>query len=292
MNTKQGEPMSKIAIVTDSNSTISPSLAKELGVFVAPIQVNLEGKEYRDMIDIQPADVVDALKTHKSIKTSQPNIGFVEELFTQLKSEGYDHIIAISLSSVLSGTYQTFCLGAANAEVENMITIIDTMTTCGPCKQAVLVAKKMVDEGKSVEEIVNIVTIMVKDSKTYILPDNLEQLIHGGRVKGATALLGTLLKIKLLLSLDYAVPSIEKMDTSRTDVKLFQAVVDDMKARGNSPKTHKVFVPSCESFDRVEAFKNYLNEKAPGYEIEQIVLPAGIAGHTGFAFGVQPVLKG
>jgi DegV family protein with EDD domain len=292
MNTKQGEPMSKIAIVTDSNSTISPALAKELGVFVAPIQINVEGKEYRDMIDIQPEDVVIALRNQKEIKTSQPNIGYVEELFTQLKSDGYDHIIVISLSSVLSGTYQTFCLGAANAEVENMTTIIDTLTICGPCKQAVIVAKNMADEGKSVEEIVNIVNIISKDSRTYILPNNLEQLIHGGRVKGATALLGTLLKIKLLLSLDHEIPSIEKMDTSRTDVKLFQAVVEDMKARGNTPKTHKVFVPSCESVDRVDAFRNYLNEKAPGYEIEQIVLPAGIAGHTGFAFGVQPVLKG
>jgi DegV family protein with EDD domain len=292
MNTKQGEPMSKIAIVTDSNSTISPALAKELGVFVAPIQINVEGKEYRDMIDIQPEDVVIALRNQKEIKTSQPNIGYVEELFTQLKSDGYDHIIVISLSSVLSGTYQTFCLGAANAEVENMTTIIDTLTICGPCKQAVIVAKNMADEGKSVEEIVNIVNIISKDSRTYILPNNLEQLIHGGRVKGSTALLGTLLKIKLLLSLDHEIPSIEKMDTSRTDVKLFQAVVEDMKARGNTPKTHKVFVPSCESVDRVDAFRNYLNEKAPGYEIEQIVLPAGIAGHTGFAFGVQPVLKG
>ena len=284
--------MSKIAIVTDSNSTISPLLAKELGVFVAPIQVNLEGKEYRDMIDLQPEDVVEALQTHKNIMTSQPNIGFVENLFHQLKADGYDHIIAIALSSVLSGTYQTFCLGAANAQVENMISIIDTLTTCGPCKQATIVAKKMADEGKSVQEIVNIVNIMAKDSKTYILPDNLEQLIHGGRVKGATALLGTLLKIKLLLTLDYEVPTIEKMETSRTDIKLFQAVVEDMKKRGNTPKTHKVFLPSCESVGRVEAFKNYLNEKAPGYEIEHIVLPAGIAGHTGFAFGVQPVLKG
>lgn len=284
--------MSKIAIVTDSNSTITPALAKELGVFVAPIQVNIDGTEYRDMIDVFPQDVVDALKTHKVIKTSQPNIGFVEDLFLKLKAEKYDHIIAISLSSVLSGTYQTFRLGSINAEVENMCTIIDTLTTCGPCKQAVLVAKRMVDEGKSVEEIVNIVNAISKDSKTYILPDSLEQLIHGGRVKGATALLGTLLKIKLVLTLDYLVPTIEKMETGRTDIKLFQAVVEDMKARGNTPKTHKIYVPSCESFDRVEAFKNYLNEKEPGYEFEHIVLPAGIAGHTGFAFGVQPALKG
>lgn len=284
--------MSKIAIVTDSTSTITPSLAKELGVFVAPIQVNIDGKEYQDMIDFFPQDVVEALKTHKEIKTSQPNIGFIESLFNQLKVEKYDHIIVISVSSVLSGTYQTFRLGCVNAEAENMSTIIDTFTICGSCKQAVIVAKRMADEGKSVEEIVNVINVIAKDSKTYILPDNLKQLIHGGRVKGATALLGTLLKIKLLLAIDNTVPTIEKMETSRTEIKLFQAVVEDMQVRGNTPKTHKIYMPSCESVDRVEAFKKYLNEKVPGYEFEHIVLPAGIAGHTGFAFGVQPVLKG
>ncbi len=284
--------MSKIAIVTDSTSTITPSLAKEMGVFVAPIQVSIDDKVYEDMIDCFPDDVVEALKSHKEIKTSQPNIGYVENLFHQLKAEKYDHIIVISVSSVLSGTYQTFRLCAVNAEVEALSTIIDTFTICGACKQAVIVAKRMADEGKSVEEIVNIINVIAKDSKTYILPDNLEQLIHGGRVKGATALLGTLLKIKLLLAIDYTVPSIEKMETSRTDIKLFQAIVKDMKARGNTPKTHKIYLPSCESVDRVEAFKNYLNEKAPGYEFEHIILPAGIAGHTGFAFGIQPTLKG
>ncbi|KAF0226094.1 MAG: degV.3 [Erysipelotrichaceae bacterium] len=283
--------MSKIAIVTDSGTSITPKQAEELGIFVAPLQVIIDGTEFQDLITLQPKDIVEALRAKRDIKTSQPNVGFVEDLFHRLKAEGYDHVIVVSLSSVLSGTYQTFRLGAINAEVESMTSIIDTFSICGPCKHAVIVAKRMADEGKSVEEIVHIVNIIAKDSRTYILPDNLEQLIHGGRVKGATALLGTLLKIKLLLKIDHEVPAIEKLDTARTDVKLFQAIVEDMKARGNSPKTHKIYLPNCESADRAEAFKAYLNEKDPGYEFEFIVLPAGVAAHTGFAFGVQPVLK-
>lgn len=282
--------MSKIAIVADSSTNITPEQAKALGVYIAPLQVIIDGTEYQDLINLQPKDIIEALKAKKDIKTSQPNVGIIENLFNTLK-EKYDHIIVISLSSVLSGTWQTFNLAAANAEVEDIVTIIDTSTICGPNRHAVEVAKKLADEGKSVEEIVNIVSIIAKDSRTYILPDNLEQLIRGGRVKGATALLGTLLKIKLLLKIDHEVPSIEKLDTARTDVKLFQAIYEDMKARGNSPKTHKVYVPACESADRVQAFINYLNEKEPGYDVEHIVLPAGVAAHTGFAFGVQPTLK-
>ena len=283
--------MNKIAIVTDSGTNITPEQAKALGVYVAPLQVTIDEQEYQDLINIFPIDIIEALKTQKDIKTSQPNVGIIENLFHQLKAQGYEHIIVISLSAALSGTYQTFNLGAVNADVQNMTTIIDTSSVCGPCRHAVMIAKKMADEGKSVEEIVNIVKIIAKDSRTYILPDNLEQLIHGGRVKGATALLGTLLKIKLLLKIDREVPTVEKFVTARTDVKLFQAVVEDMKARGNSPKTHMIYLPVCESADRIQAFKNYLNEKDPGYLFEQLVLPAAIAAHTGFAFGIQPVLK-
>lgn len=282
--------MPKIAIVTDSGTNITPQQAKDLGVYVVPLQIIIDSIEYQDLINLQPQDIVQALKDKKDIKTSQPNVGIIEQLFNTLKTQ-YDHILVISLSSVLSGTWQTFNLAAANAEVQDKVTIIDTLTVCGPNRHAVEVAKRLADEGKSIEEIVNIVNIIAKDSRTYILPDNLDQLIRGGRVKGATALLGTLLKIKLLLKIDHEVPSIEKLDTSRTDVKLYQVILEDMKARGVSPKTHKIYLPACESADRVQAFVNYVNAKEPGFEFEHIVLPAGISAHTGYAFGIQPTLK-
>lgn len=283
--------MRKIAIVADSGTYITPDQAKALGVYIAPLQVIIDGKEYQDLIDLQPSDIINALNTKQEIKTSQPNVGIIENLFHQLKAAHYDHIIVISLSSVLSGTWQTFNLAAVNAGVESMTTIIDTLTVCGPNRHMVEVAKQMADEGKSVDEIVKMVETVSKDVRTYILPDNLEQLIHGGRVKGATALLGTLLKIKLLLKIDHEVPTIEKFDTARTDVKLFQAIYEDMKARGVTLQTHKIYVPACESADRVAAFKSYINAKEEGFDFEDMPLPAGIAAHTGFAFGVQPTLK-
>lgn len=283
--------MSKIAIVADSGTYITPEQAKALGVYIAPLQIIIDGTEYQDLINLQPSDIIKALDEKRDIKTSQPNVGTVETMFTQLKAAGYDHIVVISLSSHLSGTWQTFNLAAANAGVEDMTTIIDTLTVCGPNRHMVKLAKKMADEGKDVKAIVAAIEAIAKDSRTYILPDTLDQLIRGGRVKGATALLGQLLKIKLLLKIDHDVPSIEKLDTARTDIKLFQVIVEDMKARGVTPKTHKVFVPSCQSADRVAAFKLYLDSKEPGFEIEDVPLPAGIAAHTGYAFGVQPTLK-
>ena len=282
--------MPKIAIVTDSSTAITPEEAKALGIFVAPLAVYIDGKDYMDFINVQPSDIVEALKARKNIKTSQPNVGALDELFQKLKAEKYDHIIAISISSALSGTFQSFRLAAASNEIENF-TLIDTLSAASPIRHAAKEAKKMADAGKSVEEIVAYVEALSKDSISYILPDTLVQLIHGGRVKGATAVLGQLLKIKLGLKIEYNVPNIEKFDTARTDVKLFQAIVDDFGKRNFTPATHKVYLPQCESMTRVEAFTNFLNDKIPGFEFEITALPAGIAAHTGFAFGVQPVLK-
>ena len=282
--------MPKIAIVTDSSTAITPEEAKALGIFVAPLAVYIDGKDYMDFINVQPTDIVEALKTRKDIKTSQPNVGALDELFQKLKAEQYDHIIAISISSVLSGTFQAFRLAAASNEIDHF-TLIDTFSAASPLRHTAKEAKKMADAGKSVEEIVAFIEKVVKDSMTYILPDSLDQLIHGGRVKGATAVLGQLLKINLCLKIEYNVPPIEKFDTARTDVKLFQAIVEDFGKRNFTPATHKVYIPQCESMARVEAFKTYLNDKIPGFDYEIIALPAGIAAHTGFAFGIQPVLK-
>lgn len=282
--------MPKIAIVTDSSTAITPEEAKALGIFVAPLAVFIDGKDYMDFVNVQPTDIVEALKARKDIKTSQPNVGALDELFQKLKAEKYDHIIAISISSALSGTFQSFRLAASSNEIDNF-TLIDTLSAASPLRHTAKEAKKMADAGKSVDEIVAFVEKVVKDSMTYILPDSLDQLIHGGRVKGATAVLGQLLKIKLCLKIEYNVPAIEKFDTARTDVKLFQAIVEDFGKRNFKPATHKVYLPQCESMARVEAFKAYLDDKIPGFEYEVIALPAGIAAHTGFAFGVQPVLK-
>lgn len=283
--------MSKICIIADSSVSLFPEEAKRLGIEIAPLSVMVDGVEYKDFLDIKPHEVIEALNAKKDLKTSQPNLGFLDQLMERLKGENYDHILVFSIASYLSGTFQAFRLAATTHDLQQ-ITFVDSRTAAAPIRHVAIKAREMADKGESVETILAYADRVFKDSKTYILPDNIDQLVRGGRVKGPVAALINLLKVRLGLYIDYSVNTIEKFDTARTEAKLFSAVVEDMAKRGVSAKTHKVYFPECDASNRVETFKKALEEVIPGCETESIVLPAGIAAHVGLnAFGIQAVLK-
>lgn len=283
--------MKKIAIVTDSSVALTPEEAKKLGIEVAPLSVIIKGKEYRDLIDIGPKEIIEALKNDEAITTSQPNIGFLDEMMEKLKKADYDAILVFSIAGYLSGTYQAFRLAASTHDLNN-VHFVDSLSAAGPIRHVAIEARKMADSGASVEEILAYADRVFKDTVTYILPDNLDQLRKGGRVKGAVATLSNLLKIKLCLYIDAHVSTIEKFDTNRTEIKLFNAIYDDLKKRGFSAKTHKVYLPECDATERLNSFIAYLNDKEPGTQTEIIPLPAGISAHVGLnAYGIQTALK-
>jgi len=283
--------MPKICIITDSSVSLFPQEAKKLNIEVAPLSIMVNGKEHQDLINIQPADIIKSLKAGDEITTSQPNIGYLDELMERLKAEKYDHILIFTIAGYLSGTYNAFRLAASNHDMEN-VTILDTKSASGPIRHVVLEARKMADAGKTVKEILAYADRVFDNSITYILPDNLDQLRKGGRVKGAVATLSNLLKIKLCLYIDKDVTTIEKFDTNRVEAKLFTSILEDMRKRGFTAQTHKVYIPECNATERVESFKAFLLKNEPGTDIEVIVLPAGIAAHVGLnTYGVQTALK-
>lgn len=283
--------MAKICIVSDSSISLFPQEAKKLGIEIAPLSIMINGKEYKDLINITPSDIKKSLKAGDDITTSQPNLGLLDEMFERIKKENYDHVIVYTIASYLSGTFNAFTLAVNNLDMKN-VTIVDTKSAAGPIRHVTLEARRMADEGKSVEEILKFTQAVIENSITYILPDNLEQLRKGGRVKGAVATLSNLLKIKLCLYLDYKTTNIEKFDTSRTESKLFAGILEDLRKRGFSAKTHKLYFPECDASERVESFLKFLAEQEPNTDTEVIVLPAGIAAHVGLnTYGVQLALK-
>lgn len=283
--------MLKICIVTDSSVSLFPEEAQKLGIEIAPLSIIVNGKESKDLVEITPNEIIEALRRGDTVTTSQPNIGFLDEMMERLKKENYDHILVFSIASYLSGTYNAFRLAAANHDLKN-ITIVDSKSAAAALRHVAIAAREMADSGSSVEDILAYADRVFKASITYIMPDNLEQLRKGGRVKGAVAALSNLLKIKLCVYIDYNVDTIEKFDTNRVETKLYQSVLDDMRKRGFSGKTHKVYLPECDASVRVEAFKQFVLAQEPETEFEVVDLPAGIAAHVGLnALGVQPVLK-
>lgn len=272
--------MSKILIVTDSTICMTVEEAKAAGIEMVPLSVLVDGQEYRDQVNLSSAELVAKLRAKSVPKTAQPNLGLLDELMKQWKEENYDHIIVFSLSAHLSGTYQAFRLAATENDVNN-ITIVDSLTLASPLRHVAVRAVEMVKAGATVDEILAMGKKVFDDTVSYVYPETLEQLNRSGRVSNGVTLLSSLLKIKPILVLENAGVKIDKLGTARTETKVFDMIIEDLKKNHIEKETHKLYVLHCEALDTADRAKNALVAAFGDIDIETLELPAVLAAHAG-----------
>ena len=180
--------LKKVAIVTDSNSGITQSMAKDYGVFVLPMPFHINGKTFYEDITLSQDEFYEYLKGDADISTSQPSPGDVTDLWDKLLTS-YDEIIHIPMSSGLSGSCQTAMMLAE--DYENKVWVVNNQRISTTMKSSVLDAKAMADKGLSAEEIHKRLTDTKFDSSIYIMLDTLKYLKKGGRITPAAAALAT-----------------------------------------------------------------------------------------------------
>ena len=272
--------MSKICIVADSSTNIDLQQAKQLGIEIAPLSIIVNDKEYQDQVDMSPAELIALLKEKAVPTTSQPNLGLLDGMMKNLKSQNFDHIIVFTLSSFLSGTNQAFRLAATDNDIEN-IDIVDSLTIAGPLKDVVLKAAEMAKAGASKDEILAMAKTVFSMTTSFLFPNTLDQLKRGGRVSPAVAALSSLLKIKPLLFLKNGGTTIEKFNTARTETKIFDLMLDEFESQEVKAGTHKVHVLHCEGLDVAESFISNLKTRFGDIAVEISELPAVLAAHAG-----------
>lgn len=189
--------MSKIKIITDSNSGILQKEGEELGVYVIPMPFTIDGEEFLEEISISQDKFYEYLEAGADVTTSQPSRYYLQELFDEFLKE-YDEVIYIPMSSGLSGT----CANATAlaSEYDGKVLVVDNTRISITLKQSVLEAVKLANNGKSASEIKNILEEQKQNSSIYITMGTLKYLKKGGRITAAAAALGTLLRIKPILT--------------------------------------------------------------------------------------------
>lgn len=272
--------MSKICIVTDSSAGVTQEEAKNLNILIAPLSIIVDEVEYQDQVNMSAAQLIGMLKDEKVPTTAQPNLGLLDTMMEQLKEENYDHILVISLSSHLSGTYQAFRLAADTHEMDN-VEVVDALTLAGPVKDIVIAAAKMAKENKSKEEILAMTHSVIAMTKSYLFPNTLDQLKRGGRVSSTVAALSSLLKIKPLLLLENAGTTIEKNATARTDAKIFDLIIKGFKEDNIEAGKNKLHILHCEGLEIAERFAELAKSAFGEIELEIAELPAVLAAHAG-----------
>lgn len=190
----------KIALVTDSTSVLTEQEVKDNNINVVPIPVIVGDKEYLEGVNITSEQLFEMQRQGAAFpKTSQPSMGQMLELFNKLHDEGYEAIIAITLSSGISGFYQNLVNMAHNNPEYNLYPY-DSKMTVKLQGYLVLAAAKMIKKGLEPEAIINNLDKIRDTIQELFVVDDLKNLSRGGRLSNASAFIGTMLQIKPILT--------------------------------------------------------------------------------------------
>lgn len=277
--------MSKAAIITDSNSGITQTEAKEMGVFVLPMPFLIDGTEYFEDINLSQEEFYKLLADGADVCTSQPAVGDVLALWDSvLEMDEYDSIVHIPMSSGLSGSCETAAM-LAN-DYDGKVCVVDNKRISVTQRQAVIEAKEMSDEGMSAEEIKKVLLDTSMDSNIFIMVNDLKYLKKGGRVTPAGAALATMLGIKPVLQI-YG----EKLDAyaKARSVKhakriMTEGQIQDLKERFPADYDNGDFYLQIAYTYDAEAAENYKKEvleKFPGRDIVVNPLSLSVSCHIG-----------
>lgn len=189
----------KIAILTDSGSDVPYDIAKEMNIFVVPLQVNYKDRSYRDGVDIDADTMYSRLK-EEIPTTSLPLGSDIDKVLQDIEAQGCTHILAVVLSSGLSGTCNLLRLVAKESKLP--MEVIDTKNIGIGSGLSVIKAAKYVKEGLSWEDLITKVNETVLKTRVFFVLDTLEYLQKGGRIGKVTALIGYALDLRPIITCD------------------------------------------------------------------------------------------
>ena len=273
--------MSKVAIVTDSNSGITQKRGEELGIYVLPMPFFIDGELYLEDITLSQEQFYEKLGADSEISTSQPSPGDVMDLWDKLL-EDYDEIVCIPMSSGLSSTCET-ALSLAQ-DYDEKVQVVNNQRISVTQEQSVYDAIKLRDEGKSAAEIRQVLEKEKMQASIYITVDTLKYLKKGGRITPAAAAIGTVLNLKPVLQIQG-----EKLDAfakvrgwKAAKKTMLNAIEKDLTDRFADVKDQMVLgmAYTC-SKEEADEWRNEIQTRFPDYELVEGSLSLSIACHIG-----------
>lgn len=275
--------MSKIAIVTDSNSGITQKQGQELGISVIPMPFYINEELYFEDITLTQEEFYEKLVEDEDIKTSQPAPGDVIDLWERLLEE-YDEIVHIAMSSGLSSSCETAAMLAQ--DYDGKVQVVNNQRISVTQRQSVLDAIKLAEEGKNAGEIKQILEDEKLDSGIYIMVDTLKYLKKGGRVTAAGAAIGTVLGIKPVLQIHG-----EKLDAfaktrgiKQAKKKMINAVKKELEERfpdGNYGDHAYLQAAYTKDDEAAKQWAEELQAEFPEMEFHMDPLSLSVACHIG-----------
>ena len=278
--------MSGIAIMTDSNCGIMPEEGRKLGIHVIPMPVIIDGRTYFEGVDITAEDFYKKQAAGAEITTSQPSPGDVTAMWDRLLKD-YDQVIFIPMSSGLSNTCQTAVMLSDDDAYRGKVYVVDNHRISVPQLQSVYDAGALAEEGKTAAEIKEILEKEALDASIYIAVDTLKYLKKGGRITPAAAAVGTVLRLKPVLTIQGGkLDSHAKTRGMKSGFRIMlQAVKDDISSRFSHLKEQGVLKVGIANTPMDEgslaAFRAEMQKNFPDMELVYSPLTMSIGTHIG-----------
>lgn len=229
----------RIAVVTDSTAYLTAEEAKANNIYVVPVPVMIDGQTYNEGVDITNEEFYHKLKTSSSFpSTSQPSMGTLVELYTKLADEGYDTVISIHLTGAISGMINTVSQLAEQLKDKIKIIPVDSWLTVRMMGQLVLYTAKLVEDGDDLDTILRKMRAYRETVDEVFVVDDLQNLVRGGRLSNASAFVGSILKIKPLLTMHtpkHAIEAFAKVRSMKKAKIRCEQIMDEQIAKVDYP---------------------------------------------------------
>lgn len=280
----------KTAIITDSSAYLSDDIRNKNNVFVLDVPVFIAGETYIEGKNLTVQAFYDKMAVTEELpKTSQPSISDLVTLLEKLQADGYTHVIGLFLSSGISGFWQN--IQYLKDEFQDLTLFFpDTLITSAPLGYMVEMAYNMIKTNAQFDFITSELTEIIDQTTAFIIVDDLDHLVKGGRLSNGAATIGNLLNIKPILRFDEEgkIVVYEKIRTSKKAFKrLYKILAENTKDRD-----YKVYVIHSNIPEKAHEVAEELTSK--GFDVSIASFGAVIGTHLGegaLGFGMSPKLK-
>ena len=281
----------KLAVITDSSAFLQAETLRKEDLFVLDIPVNIDGQEYVEGVNLTAQEFYEKMASASELpKTSQPSIAKLDEILSSLKAKGYTHALGLFLSSGISGFYQN--IQYMKDEFEGLtIAFPDTRITSAPLGYMAESVFKWVEQGDGFESILDKVTEQIENTSAFIMVDDLDHLVKGGRLSNGAAILGNLLSIKPILYFnDQGVIEVyEKVRTEKKATKRLVEIVKEATAIGN----YQITVIHGNAPQKAADLRQLLIDSGVATEVSIATFGSVIGTHLGegsIALGYTPII--
>ena len=289
---EQRDPsLSKIAILTDSASDLTPDMIEGLDVTVIPIRLRIGENNYKDGVNLSKKEFWHKLTTEKIMpKTAQPSPAEFRDYYEELFNKGYEKIISIHISSKMSGTQQVAKVAREMLKREKDIVIVDSKSVTFGQAYQVLEAAKMIKAGVKLEDILTRLYEIADKMKVYFAVSDLTYLEKGGRIGRASSVIGNLLKLRPVLKLEDGEVSLEtKTFGERGAISYMEKII---KNEGkNSIYLYTAWGGTNQELQSTDILKKVADTMRKIEYKGRFEIGATIGSHSGPVFGIGIISK-